>query len=182
VSLKDILDVSVAVGTGLLALGTFWLARSTRSMAEATKRAVEIESEPQFRFDEVLVAHLPDSPPGPSGVKTQLQLRLWNPGKVRVHYKMDFISVRINGIVAANGQGGRGTIHPGGKEIYFTAGIPLPAPVPIPSNGEIRVRVDYWSVPGQVRTFRASVNVTIWFSPKAGSPWVYIDGPHDEAL
>jgi hypothetical protein len=151
-------------------------------MAEATKRAVEIESEPQFRLDEVLVAHLPDSPPGPQGVNTQLQLRLWNPGKVRVHYTVDFISVRTNGVIGANGKGGRGTIHPGGREIYFTPGIQLPAPVPIPSNGDIQVRINYWSVPDQVRTFRATLSVTVWFPPKTGCPWIYTDGPHDESL
>lgn len=182
VQLKEILDLGVALGTGLLAIGTFWLALSTKAMAEATKQAVEIEAEPQFRLDDVLVALHPDSPPGPAGISTQLQLRFWNPGKVRLHYVVDFISVKINGVSGANGRGGRGTIHPGGKEIYFTPSIALQAPVPIPSRGEIHVRIDYWSESSEVRSFRATLNVTIWFPPRTGSPWIYIDGPYDETL
>ena len=174
-------EVGVAVGTGLLAVATFVVARVTKDLAETTKKAVLLESEPQLRLDEVLVGHDPDAPPDPiNGISTQMQLRLWNPGKVRISYDAEYVADEINGISGFSGQGPRGIIHPGGKEIVRLSLIALPAPVPVPSHGKIQFRISYRAAGGTAETLRATLGVDVRFPPKSGCPWVYSDGPYVE--
>ena len=173
------MDLLVGVATIALAGGTFWLARETRQMAAATKTMVELEAQPHLGLREIQVA-FENSPAIAPAVMAQIGLRLWNPGKVLVQYRIDSISASINGHVPPHGgkyANRGGVIHPGGETTFYYPPIVIPAPVPSLGVGRVQYELTYWAVKGDERKTKAGIEITVGFPPHPSCVWVFTSGP-----
>src|SRR6267143_688250 len=128
------MDAMMAL-TGLLALGTFWLAWSTRSMAAATKQLAELEAEPYLALKEVVVTPGAPSTPGASPPFVNIELKLSNPGKVLVHFRMASLAATVHGAAvppSSTFTNRGGVIHPGTETTFFYPSVHLPPTTPSP--------------------------------------------------
>jgi hypothetical protein len=173
------MDLLVGVATLALAAGTFWLARETRQMAASTKQMLELEAQPHLGLREIQIGH--ENPPSIApAVMAQIGLRLWNPGKVLVQFRVDSITASINGHVPPQGakfSNRGGVIHPGGETTFFYPPIVVSAPLPSPSIGRVQYELAYWAVRGEEHSFKAALDLTIRFPPNPNCTWVFTSGP-----
>ncbi len=173
------MDLLVGGATLALGGGTFWLARETHQMAASTKQMLDLEAQPHLGLKEMQVGF--ESPPSVApAVMSQIALRLWNPGKVLVQYRVDSITASINKHVPPQGakfSNRGGVIHPGGETTFYYPPIVVPAPLPSPGVGQVQFELTYWAVHGEEHRFKAAVDLTIGFPPHPSCTWVFTNGP-----
>lgn len=110
----------------------------------------------------------------------QVGLRLWNPGKVLVNYRVDSITASISGHApppAVRFANRGGVIHPGGETTFYYPPIVVNAPIPSPGIGRVQYELTYWAVRGWEFKIKAELDLTIRFPPNPGCTWVYTSGP-----
>jgi hypothetical protein len=182
-ALRDIVatlhgDWIVAIAT--LGLGTItgWLAWETRRMASATMRLVQIDSEPQLRIKGMAVARSPHGA-DPNLVILQIQMLLWNPGRVLVQYRVDAFPTSISGNTAHSKvkfKSMEGVLHPTGEEIFRALPILMPVPQTYPVTGKASFDLAFWSLGRPERRVVGSCEIDI-HPPGHDCPWVWANGP-----
>jgi hypothetical protein len=164
--------------TAALAVATVWLGVETRRMAITAKASIELETRPylSFRGFHIKIGTLQDiSTQNRGGLR--IGLRLFNPGKVLVTYKVESMIVSVNGAEAADPkfETMSGVIHPTEEILFFYPVIGTPSPLKAPATAEVKFRIAYWSIPAEKKTLTANVQVLL--TSETDHEWTYIEGP-----
>ena len=166
--------------TGLLALATFWLAWTTREMAAATKQMAALESQPHLAVKDVVLKPGIATGPERQNPFVNIELKLTNPGKVLVRYRMASFDVEIhaktvppNSVMLNRG----GVIHPGVETTFLFPSIQLPYDVPSPIEGKLELDIRYWAIVGEEQFMKATIVLRIHLAPNFDYRWFYSSGP-----
>jgi hypothetical protein len=166
--------------TGLLALATFWLAWTTREMAKSTKQIAALEAQPHLALKEVVIRPGVQTGPELQNPFLNVELRLANPGKVLVRYRMASFRLGIHGQTqgadsAFTNRGG--AIHPGSETLFMFPSLHLPHDAPSPVQGRLELDVRYSAVPQEEKSMRATIDLHIHIRPHFDYRWIYSSGP-----
>lgn len=165
--------------TAGLAVATVWLGAETRKMAVAAKASIELESRPYlaFRGLYVNIGTLQDVSTQKAGA-FRIGLRLANPGKVLITYKVDSMLVSLAGNPAANPHFDTtsGVIHPADETTFFYPVIATTTSITAPSEAVVEYAVSYWAIETERKSMRAKVRLLI--TSATTHEWIYLDGPH----
>lgn len=173
------MDFLVGGATLALAAGTFWLAVETRKMSAATQRMVELDAQPQLALAEFEAA-VDNRVEQPEVHLVQLRLRLSNPGKVLVRFRVDSVSVSINGVLpppAARYINRTGVVHPGTETMFHLTGVLVPKESANPAVANVSYDIAYWAISGKEQRLKASTEHSLGLPPMSGHAWLYLSGP-----
>lgn len=165
--------------TAALAVATVWLGAETRKMAVAAKASIELEARPylSFRGFYVKIGTLQELSSQNTGA-LRIGLRLFNPGKVLVTYKVESMLVSINSTTTANPTFDTtgSVIHPAEETLFFYPVIGSLSPLKAPATLEILYRIAYWTVPADKKVLTAKVRLLL--TSETDHEWIYLEGPH----
>ena len=166
--------------TGLLALATFWLAWTTREMASATKQVAALESQPHLALKDVVIKRGVSTGPERQNPFVNIELKLTNPGKVLVRYRMASLDAEVHAetVPPTSAFANRGgVIHPGGETTFMFPSIQLPHDVPSPIQGKLELDIRYWAIVGEEQFMKATIDLHIHLVPSFEYRWIYSSGP-----
>jgi len=165
--------------TAGLAIATVWLGAETRRMAVAAKASIDLEGRPylSFRGCFIKIGTLQDLSAQSTGA-FRVGLRLFNPGKVLVTYKVESMQVSVNGTPMTNPhfETTGGVIHPSDEMIFFYPIIATETPLATPATAEVQYCISYWAIPAEMKTLTAKVQVLI--TSLTDHEWIFLEGPH----
>jgi hypothetical protein len=183
ISVIEGLTFSMTVATAVLAIVTHRMASATSDMADATKKSISLEAEPQLALAELRV-DFDDSRDTASlaadSVWTQFVLVLSNPGKVLIQYRVEEIAITFDKIETKSDGEFRnrgGVIHPGASTLFRHPRYSISKSAQQPLTTRIRYRIRYWAVAGEERETRGAIEAYVYLPPKQAAPWVFSDGP-----
>lgn len=182
---SDLIGLITSVVTLLLGIATVWMAFETRRMANAARDSVTLSTQPclSVRSIEFWPGRLqfPTDPVGQTTPCFSAKLRLVNPGKVVVRYKITdtFLSMDSCGPYNPDYANTEGVIFPGEQiEIYFSS-LKIIDEFSLKSKGSLRAKFKYWSTEQDKRELACDVSLhvttltpfaCIWFHQE-GSPF-----------
>lgn len=149
-------------------------------MAIATKQLVALEAQPYLALKEVILKRGVITGPEVQNPFINVELRLANPGKVLVRYRMASLHVELHGQAGApdsafTNRGG--AIHPGSETMFMFPSIKLPHDVPSPIQGKLELDIRYWSIPGDEKFMKATLDLHVHLVPNFDYRWIYASGP-----
>lgn len=166
--------------TAGLAVATTWLAWTTREMAKATKQLAELEARPYLSLAAVELESGVVTGPQYQNPFVNARLRLANPGKVLIQYRIATIDIEIHGqrLPASTPLLNRGgSIHPGMNTLFMLPSIQLPHDTPSPVQGKIELSVRFFAISQEERSMNATIQLEIHLKPKLDYRWYYTSGP-----
>jgi hypothetical protein len=168
--------------TAGLGLATVWLAFETHRMATASKAAVVAAAQPflSLRGTYVNLAKLQDLSAKNQGA-TRLGVRLCNPGRVLVKYKVVEMTASMSGhtVPAPAFETTGGVLHPDEEVTYFFPLIITSQPIQPPATGEIGLRIQFWTVESARKSLTAKLRISV--TSQTTHEWMFLEGPtYDE--
>src|SRR6476469_5646267 len=166
--------------TLVLAGATVWLGWSTRDMAKATKQLAELQGQPHLSLKAVELTLGTATGPQVQAPFFNLQLRLANPGKVLVRYRVSSYDLEIHGqnIPTTSQLLNRGgVVHPGMENLFMFPTITLPHNAPSPVSGKLDLNIKFWAIPTEEHSLNATIQLVIHISPNFSYRWIYSTGP-----
>jgi hypothetical protein len=172
--------------TLLVAVATGWLAWVTFRVAMVSRDALVLQSQPflAFRGVSLKLGHIRDLAATTPPSALRIGLVLWNPGKVAVEYRVDYLAATLNGndlpLTELLSKGAR--IFPEQETTFFYPVSPLKAPPHPGSEGQIEAHIVFWATPTQRHSLKLKYHLIITsIHPNLNWEWVAIDEPKYDA-
>lgn len=186
----SLLEENLAAITLLLAIGTFWMAISTRAAARASKQIFELESRPYLVFSKPMfrihqqVAGATEK----ESVKTKaltLGIEFKNAGRVPLRYSTKSICQTFDGRTVENPtfRTRGGIIYPNDFGVFWFGTLSYEGQLIAPKSGVIEYTVEYEAI-DQQRRFLKTENmryVVTSFEPY-NFDWHYLEDSEESAL
>ena len=186
----SLLEQNLAAITLLLAIGTFWMAISTRAAARASKQIFELESRPYLVFNKPM-SRIHQKVSGSAereSVSTKaltLGIEFRNAGRVPFRYSIKRISQTFDGrtVENPNFRTRGGIIYPNDFGAFWFGTLSYEGKPIAPKSGVIEYTVEYEAIDQKRRfTKTEKMKYTITSFDPYNFDWSYLEDSEESAL
>lgn len=170
----NFLTFALCVLTGVLAIATW-------RMATATQQLTEVTSAPYLTLQgfDVTPALLRNESTGVETAGVRPQLRLKNPGQVRVTYDVQKIAITLAGsdLTTTDFENHIGVIHPGEDTLFLYPFVAWSGQLSPGMSGTLDFEAQFWATPQRRQTLKLKFRFTVTGLDPRRIEWVYLEGP-----